>query len=662
MNYAPRGIDDKQKLFEIKDDANGDPALYYNGQPAADSYRPKSGGEVHVIQNGRIRALAAGERSRLAPGQFVGMWSMAAEKVTYKKFPALSAYIDRIGAKQFTYRRFGIVEMISNYPKVVVTIKLVGDSEIAVRGDKKKEFAPTKDECAAIKLERPGAALPKSINVSAGMLEQLREKVGRDAHLDVCIERHPKEAKDNIVMVEQRIEKAGGKKVFCPWTYWSDGTWQPMEPDGGLPLWKPLKPRFEGGGAPIMIHEGAKAAQAMDKLVNDPARREELARHPFGEVLKRYEHWGMLGGAYRVADVQWRELRAEKPNNVIYVCDNDYPGKSALKLVSRYYGKALKGIVFDKNWNEGWDLADEMPKDLFAKTTGKYVGPSWGDLLKSATWATTSEPNPSGVGRPVMKVRPEFAQEWIHCVTPEVYIHRDWPGQILIEKEFNHEVRAFSNVDDTARLLKADNASKTAILAYRPAKPPGIFSEEKGTYFNTHIGSQIVAVDGDAAPWLDYMTYMIPGERDRLEVMRWCATLIDRRDIKMLYALLLISEAQGIGKGTLGERVLLPLVGKNNASIPSEKEIVDSAFNYWSAHKRLAVVHEIYAGHSSKAYNTLKTIVTDKYIPVSKKFQANYEIENWIHIVACSNSKRALQLSMDDRRWSMGVGRGRAGY
>jgi len=424
-----------------------------------------------------------------------------------------------------------------------------------------------------------------------------------------------------------------------------------MEPDGGLPLWKPLKPRFEGGGAPIMIHEGAKAAQAMDKLVNDPARREELARHPFGEVLKRYEHWGMLGGAYRVADVQWRELRAEKPNNVIYVCDNDYPGKSALKLVSRYYGKALKGIVFDKNWNEGWDLADEMPKDLFAKTTGKYVGPSWGDLLKSATWATTSEPNPSGVGRPVMKVRPEFAQEWIHCVTPEVYIHRDWPGQILIEKEFNHEVRAFSNVDDTARLLKADNASKTAILAYRPAKPPGIFSEEKGTYFNTHIGSQIVAVDGDAAPWLDYMTYMIPGERDRLEVMRWCATLIDRRDIKMLYALLLISEAQGIGKGTLGERVLLPLVGKNNASIPSEKEIVDSAFNYWSAHKRLAVVHEIYAGHSSKAYNTLKTIVTDKYIPVSKKFQANYEIENWIHIVACSNSKRALQLSMDDRRW-----------
>ena len=85
--------------------------------------------------------------------------------------------------------------------------------------------------------------------------------------------------------------------------------------------------------------------------------------------------------------------------------------------------------------------------------------------------------------------------------------------------------------------------------------------------------------------------------------MRWCATLVARPDIRMEYGVLLISEMQGVGKGTLGERILAPLVGPWNCSFPTEQSIVDSSFNSWIAHKRLAVVHEIYAGHNIKAYN-----------------------------------------------------------
>jgi hypothetical protein len=63
------------------------------------------------------------------------------------------------------------------------------------------------------------------------------------------------------------------------------------------------------------------------------------------------------------------------------------------------------------------------------------------------------------------------------------------------------------------------------------------------------------------------------------------------------------------------------------------------------------VVHEIYAGHSSRAYNKLKSVVTDKNIEVHRKYMADYRVENWVHIFACSNSMRALRLSLDDRRW-----------
>ena len=573
------------------------------------------------------------------------IWHMPNDAITYKKFPALAAYIDRISAKQFNPRRFGVVEMMPNgYPRHLCSIKLTGDGEIKITGEKRKDYAPTKEERAAIEAERPGAALPKSINASRGVIEKLRKIVGRDALLFVCIDRAAKAAEGNVIMIEQRVAKEDGSKYFTPWTFWPDGKWYPREPDGGLPFWKPEKAHSDR----IMIHEGPTKAAFVEALINDPAR---LATHPFGDVLAQYEHWGLLGGAYRADDMMWDELRAAKPSEVVYVCDNDPPGKSVLPKVSRRYRRALKGIMFDKDFTKGFDLADDMPKHLFAKT-GKYVGPSWYDLLKFATWATKRVPNPEGkAGRPLTKICAEFAEEWVHCVTPEVYVHRDWPFDILTEREFNNKVRPYSDADDTARLLKADAASKTAILAYRPAKPPGIFAEDGKTYFNTHIAPLIALVEGDFSPFIEFMNHLIPDAGDRLETMRWCATLIVRGDIKMLYALLLISEAQGIGKGTLGEKILLPLVGKNNCSIPSESEIVDSNFNYWCAHKRLAVVHEIYAGHSAKAYNKLKSIVTDKYISVSKKFQANYEIENWIHLVACSNSKRALQLSMDDRRW-----------
>ena len=103
--------------------------------------------------------------------------------------------------------------------------------------------------------------------------------------------------------------------------------------------------------------------------------------------------------------------------------------------------------------------------------------------------------------------------------------------------------------------------------------------------------------------------------------MRWCATLIARPDIRMQYGVLLISETQGVGKGTLGEKILLPLVGKHNVVVPSEK-VVTGKFTGWVAHKRLAVVHEIYAGYSSKAYDELKSIITDQYIEVEMKFNS----------------------------------------
>jgi len=115
--------------------------------------------------------------------------------------------------------------------------------------------------------------------------------------------------------------------------------------------------------------------------------------------------------------------------------------------------------------------------------------------------------------------------------------------------------------------------------------------------------------------------------------------------------MLLVSERQGIGKTTLGANILAPLVGHQNVGFPSETDISNSAFNEWMANKRLVIVNEIYSGASWKAYHSLKSVITDKDVSVNQKYMRPYTIENWCHVLACSNSMRALKMENDDRRW-----------
>lgn len=559
---------------------------------------------------------------------------------TYKSIPALAAYLDRIGAEELNFRRWMVKDYTDNhYYRERCTIRLNADGTVSASH---KDYLPTKDEAAAIKDAVIREKFPTCVSTTEASFNVLKEQLGANTVLYPFWDR----SSDQIVMVQQRM-KVKGKKVFVPWSFWSDGEWRRMEPDRNLPFWKPRK---STGKPRLMIHEGAKTADFVHDLITNPTRKAELAEHPWGEQLCEYEHWGMIGGALAPHRSDYSEIVKEKFAEVVYVCDNDVPGKAALREVSRHYKHTLKGIMFDERFPSAWDMADSVPKSLYT-SGGRWKGPELSKLIHPATWATESIMGSNG--KPITVLRSEFQEEWFHSVTPETFVHRDWPCRPLVAKEFDNEVRPFSDVEETSRLVKMDAASKTGVLKYNPALPAGIFVDDATgiRYINTHMPSAVKPEHGDPGPWLDFMARLVPDEADRKEALRWIATLVARPDIKMLYGMLMISETQGVGKGTLGEKILAPLVGDLNVSYPSEGEIVDSNYNYWLAHRRLAIVHEIYAGHSAKAYNKLKSVITDRYITVSKKYQASYEIENWLHVFACSNSKRAIQLSTDDRRW-----------
>lgn len=392
-----------------------------------------------------------------------------------------------------------------------------------------------------------------------------------------------------------------------------------------------------------MVHEGAKAAAAADRIVR------EGRDHPWLDRLVDYEHWGMIGGALAPHRADYDSLRRQNAVEVAYVCDNDYEGKSALQKVSKAYGKSLRGVMFGNEWPTSWDMADPMPPKMF-DSSGAFRGPDLDDLVAHATHATTRHQVP-GTKKTVVILNRYFAEEWLHSLEPDVYIHRAFPDRIYTEAVFNDLVAPFSDVANVAALVKKDNAIKCPVIKYDPSKAAGVYVADDGRLFvNTHRPGPVRERRGDPAPWVDFLDQLITCELDRHELARWAATFVARPDLKMHYGVLLISDAQGVGKTTFGD-VLASIAGRSNASFPTESTITDSHFNDWMAHKRLAVVNEIYAGKSAKAYNRLKNVMTDPTIPIEIKFIQPYQIDNWLHVVACSNSMRALKLDNMDRRW-----------
>jgi hypothetical protein len=247
-------------------------------------------------------------------------------------------------------------------------------------------------------------------------------------------------------------------------------------------------------------------------------------------------------------------------------------------------------------------------------------------------------------------IYPAFLEDWYQVDGLDAFVYRYQVDVLWPRKDFNHMIRPYTDVEDTARLLNKETAGKAAGVCYRPDVAQGIVNLGGGRYLNIFRPSGVRPIVGDPKPFVDFMAHLIPDERDRREVLRWLATLACRPSVRMMYALLLISKTQGVGKSTLAY-VASQLVGMHNVSFPEEKMIVDGSFTGWLAHKRLVVVHEIYGGHSRRSYDVTKDKITEMSINVNRKFIPDYTIDNWAHFLASSNSIRAIHLDDEDRRF-----------
>jgi hypothetical protein len=574
--------------------------------------------------------------------------------------PEVRTFALRIGARLRSMRKLVVEGHRGKYRRDLAVIKFSTTGEITAPDD--PDYAPTDAERKAIEAAWGRYEWPKyepKLHTSARLPrneERAPWSFAEPGNLAVCRDA----SGDMILCVEERRPRDDGRKDIWIWTYWSDGKWRVAEPPDLLPLYGL---ETIGNAATVFVHEGAKAAKAAQELVADESDT-GWASHPWGSELRGHSpgavaHVGWIGGAGRPEATDWGALIAANPRFLTLVCDNDQDSQDAVRAISRRLMRTLKAVEFDDRFPSGFDIADRLPEKLFTDRDGRriYTGPKLRELMQPATWATRQLPQGMREdgrrqrGQSGFAIRPEFAAEWLYINELGVFVNRLDPLTFYSADQFNALVRPVSDVKDTAALMLPLRSCRANGVMYDPGKPGGVFAVGGKRMFNVHVPSKIEAAPGDPRPFLRYLRHLIPNRRDRFEVMRFVATLLARPDIRMLYGLILMSARHGVGKSTLFEYILAPLLGDHNCSSTDAQEVTESQFTDWIAHKRLVVIDEIYAGHSSHTANALKPRITRKTEKVNKKFQVPYYVENWAHFVIMSNSKTPIFIESMDRRW-----------
>lgn len=189
--------------------------------------------------------------------------------------PDLRGYLSRIGARKKNFRRHVIEdEDPSAYMggrREIARITIESDGTIVCDT---KEYAPTAEEQRAIYEEIAKAPFPKSVKARIGSLPpQLMGINPKDYFLfcDQC-------ERDHITFIQWR---KNDPKRDLPLSFWNDGEWREMEPDGLLPLWglEQLNSFHT-----FLLHEGAKGARDVKAMVDEGGPT--LAAHPWAAQIE----------------------------------------------------------------------------------------------------------------------------------------------------------------------------------------------------------------------------------------------------------------------------------------------------------------------------------------------------------------------------------------
>lgn len=401
---------------------------------------------------------------------------------------------------------------------------------------------------------------------------------------------------------------------------------------------------------PVLIVEGEKTAVAASKIPE----------------LKKFLITTWSGGTSFLKATDWKPL-ANRDTSIYLWPDADEAGSRAMKDIAARLTQGFNDnrfFILDYSKlgvhqvEKGWDLADEAagPENQYSieEMLASFKPYKTDDTLAIGTL----EEEIAQLNKDLSLLNMAGSIYYValgkstdSLVLPYVF----WNSLASLKAEKNKQV-LIEMGDKTKRVSSvaewAANPTKEAFigLAFRPDKDT-IVETPMGRKINLFTGFPNFGTDRNdilVNLFNEYMEKIVANPMERTWLLDQMRLSLQQPAVKPGNAIILIGR-QGSGKSTY-YRTWASVLGSSNAKYMGEGL---SGFNDVMARSILMGWDEFEIDHKRdvKAYNTLKTWITEPKISINPKGLPAFEVESFHRFVLTSNNINAITLPPEDRRF-----------
>jgi hypothetical protein len=186
-------------------------------------------------------------------------------------------------------------------------------------------------------------------------------------------------------------------------------------------------------------------------------------------------------------------------------------------------------------------------------------------------------------------------------------------------------------------------------ITYDPLDDRQFIPRDGIVWLNTFKPSDVVAVEGDASAFIDFVSFLVPDEAERDHLLKMIAYTVRNPGRKVRHALLLRTRVQGIGKSILTE-IWGALLGRRNVRKTSSKEL-NGDYQGYLPERLLVVCEELNLGMGLTAYNNLKDLITSDTATVNEKHLRHREWTTYATFAFLTNRPLPILVEETDRRF-----------
>ena len=213
----------------------------------------------------------------------------------------------------------------------------------------------------------------------------------------------------------------------------------------------------------------------------------------------------------------------------------------------------------------------------------------------------------------------------------------------------------------TNKLLGSRNFSRAETFITSARFKPGIIKIDKpgvvpminrGVVLNIYIPNYLEPKKGDVKFVRDFFIWLIGEDKWKI-IEQWIAFMLQQPGVKMKWAVVLVSEVEGVGKGLLA-RICSRVLGQENVNENANYKHLTNTHNTLLVGTQLLVLNEVSLGDfKSKAEgtNTLKNFVADDVYSCNFKNKPMIKLPNLTNFMLLSNDVRVLSVNDGARRY-----------